>query len=89
MPTVEPAGTALFLKRWLRRPFATGAVVPSGRLLAEAMAKATRTVIDGRPGHIVELGAGTGEVTKALLAAIPSPGDRCPRVAPRHGRHGL
>ena len=31
------AGTALFLKRWLRRPFAVGAVVPSGRLLAEAM----------------------------------------------------
>lgn len=73
MPTVEPAGTALFLKRWLRRPFATGAVVPSGRLLAEAMAATTRTVIDGRPGHVVELGAGTGEVTKALLAAGIAP----------------
>ena len=73
MPTVEPAGTALFLKRWLRRPFATGAVVPSGRLLAEAMASTTRTVIDGRPGHVVELGAGTGEVTKALLAAGIAP----------------
>jgi phosphatidylethanolamine/phosphatidyl-N-methylethanolamine N-methyltransferase len=69
MPSVEPAGTALFLKRWLRRPFATGAVVPSGRLLADAMARAARTAIDGRPGHVVELGAGTGEVTKALLAA--------------------
>ena len=69
MPSVEPAGTALFLKRWLRRPFATGAVVPSGRLLAEAMARTTRTAIEGRPGHVVELGAGTGEVTKALLAA--------------------
>ncbi len=73
MPTVEPAGTALFLKRWLRRPFATGAVVPSGRLLAEAMARTTRSVIDGRPGHVVELGAGTGEVTKALLAAGIAP----------------
>lgn len=68
MPSVEPAGTALFLKRWLRRPFATGAVVPSGRLLAAAMARATRTAIDGWPGHVVELGAGTGGVTKALLA---------------------
>ena len=58
MPTVEPAGTALFLKRWLRRPLATGAVMPSGRLLAEAMARTTRTVIEGRPGHVVELGAG-------------------------------
>ena len=69
MPTVEPAGTALFLKRWLRRPFATGAVVPSGRLLAEAMAATTRAAVEGRPGPIVELGAGTGGVTKALLAA--------------------
>jgi len=73
MPTVEPAGTALFLKRWLRRPFAMGAVVPSGRLLAEAMARATLSVMAGRDGHIIELGAGTGEVTKALLAAgIPA-----------------
>ncbi|MBY0324905.1 MAG: phospholipid methyltransferase [Reyranella sp.] len=69
MPSVEPAGTALFLKRWLRRPFSTGAVVPSGRLLAEAMAATTRAVIAGRPGHVIELGAGTGGVTKALLAA--------------------
>jgi phosphatidylethanolamine/phosphatidyl-N-methylethanolamine N-methyltransferase len=69
MPSVEPAGTALFLKRWLRRPFATGAVVPSGPLLAAAMARATRSAIDGWPGQVVELGAGTGEVTKALLAA--------------------
>jgi phosphatidylethanolamine/phosphatidyl-N-methylethanolamine N-methyltransferase len=73
MPSVEPAGTALFLKRWLRRPFATGAVVPSGRLLAAAMARATRTAIDGWPGHVIELGAGTGEVTKALLAAGIAP----------------
>lgn len=73
MPAIEPASTALFLKRWLRRPFATGAVVPSGRLLAEAMAQATRTVLEGRAGYVVELGAGTGEVTKALLAAGLAP----------------
>lgn len=71
MPSVEPAGTALFLKRWLRRPFATGALVPSGRLLAAAMAQATRAAAGA--GDIVELGAGTGGVTKALLAAgIPA-----------------
>ncbi len=46
-----------------------GAVIPSGRLLAEAMACATLEALDGWPGHVVELGAGTGEVTKALLAA--------------------
>lgn len=66
-------GTTLFLKRWLRRPFSMGAVVPSGRLLAEAMAMATLAEIQGRSGHVIELGAGTGEVTKALLAAgIPA-----------------
>jgi len=69
MSTPEPAATALFIKRWLRRPLAMGAVVPSGRLLAEAMARATIGAMEGRPGHVVELGAGTGQVTKALLAA--------------------
>jgi phosphatidylethanolamine/phosphatidyl-N-methylethanolamine N-methyltransferase len=75
MPIVEHAGTALFLKRWLRRPLAMGAVVPSGRLLAEALAQTTLSVIQGRDGHVIELGAGTGEVTKALLAA-GIPGER-------------
>jgi phosphatidylethanolamine/phosphatidyl-N-methylethanolamine N-methyltransferase len=77
MPSVEHAGTALFLKRWLRRPFAMGAVVPSGPLLAKAMAETTLACLnDGtgdRMGHVIELGAGTGEVTKALLAAGIAP----------------
>jgi phosphatidylethanolamine/phosphatidyl-N-methylethanolamine N-methyltransferase len=73
MPSLDHAGTTLFLKRWLRRPLAMGAVVPSGRLLAEAMAETTKAVLAGRPGHVVELGAGTGEVTKALLAAGLAP----------------
>jgi phosphatidylethanolamine/phosphatidyl-N-methylethanolamine N-methyltransferase len=80
MPPIESrtgldsrAGTALFLKRWLRNPFSMGAVVPSGRLLSEAMARTTLAEMKGRDGHVVELGAGTGEVTKALLAAgIPA-----------------
>jgi phosphatidylethanolamine/phosphatidyl-N-methylethanolamine N-methyltransferase len=75
MPTAQSDGTALFLKRWLRRPFAVGAVVPSGPLLAAAVARRTVAEIAGREGHVIELGAGTGEVTKALLAA-GIPGDR-------------
>ena len=47
--------------------------MPSGRLLAEAMALATQAAIAGRAGYVVELGAGTGEVTKALLAAGIAP----------------
>ncbi|MCF8534327.1 MAG: phospholipid methyltransferase [Reyranella sp.] len=86
------AGTALFLKRWLRRPFAMGAVVPSGRLLAEAMARATLAALQGWPGHVVELGAGTGEVTKALLAAGVPPDrlalvERDPELAAFLRRH--
>ena len=45
-----------------------GAVVPSGRLLAEALALTAVRELEGRDGHVIELGAGTGEVTKALLA---------------------
>ena len=37
------------------------------------MAQTTLAALDGRPGHVVELGAGTGEVTKALLAAGIAP----------------
>lgn len=73
MPTAAQTGTALFLKRWLRRPLAVGAVVPSGRLLTEAVARTTQATLKDRAGHVIELGAGTGEVTKALLAAgIPA-----------------
>ncbi len=73
MPSAAPAGTALFLKRWLRRPLAMGAVVPSGPLLTRALALTAVREMQGREGHVIELGAGTGEVTKALLAAGIAP----------------
>ena len=38
MPNAGFDGTVLFLKRWLRNPLSMGAVVPSGRLLAAAIA---------------------------------------------------
>jgi|SRR5579883_481934 len=73
MPSAAPAGTALFLKRWLRQPFAMGAVMPSGPLLTRALALTAVREMQGRDGHVIELGAGTGEVTKALLAAGIAP----------------
>ncbi|HEY6983069.1 class I SAM-dependent methyltransferase [Reyranella sp.] len=74
MPTaVHDAGRTLFLKRWLRRPLAMGAFLPSGPFLSEAIANATLSAMNGHSGYVIELGAGTGEVTKALLAAgIPA-----------------
>ncbi len=55
---------SLFLRYWIRAPLRTGAVLPSGIGLARAMAE---QVDFDRDGAIVELGAGTGAVTRALL----------------------
>ncbi len=53
-----------FLKTLFERPRLTGAVAPSGRFLARAMARA---VDPGGEGLVVELGPGTGPVTRALI----------------------
>jgi phosphatidylethanolamine/phosphatidyl-N-methylethanolamine N-methyltransferase len=60
------ADSALFLKSLVAAPRLTGAVAPSGRALARAMAAAA-----GPPPHglIVELGPGTGPVTQSLIGA--------------------
>jgi phosphatidylethanolamine/phosphatidyl-N-methylethanolamine N-methyltransferase len=54
-----------FIRSWIEKPLTTGAVTPSGRVLARTMA----AYIDpNRSGAIIELGPGTGPVTEALLA---------------------
>jgi len=59
-----------FLKSWIERPLLTGAVMPSGKFLAKAMAKE----VDPRePGLVVEIGPGTGPVTEALIARGVTP----------------
>lgn len=50
----------------LRNPGSTGAVLPSSRTLANAMAKAAAGA-----DAVIELGAGTGPVTEALLRHLP------------------
>ena len=53
-----------FLRSWLERPLLTGAVTPSGKMLARTMA----SYVDPRmPGPVIELGPGTGPVTDALI----------------------
>ena len=54
-----------FIRSWIEKPLSTGAVMPSGKLLARTMA---RLVDPAVPGPIVELGPGTGPVTEALIA---------------------
>ena len=58
------ADEARFFKTWVDSPGLTGAVSPSGRSLARAMA---RCVDPQSRGLVVELGPGTGPVTEALL----------------------
>jgi phosphatidylethanolamine/phosphatidyl-N-methylethanolamine N-methyltransferase len=59
-----------FIRSWLERPLSTGAVTPSGRVLARTMA---RYVNPGMAGPVVELGPGTGPVTEALVAEGVAP----------------
>jgi phosphatidylethanolamine/phosphatidyl-N-methylethanolamine N-methyltransferase len=56
----------LLFKLWLKNPFKIGAVAASSPELAAAMA---RHIPLGGDGYVVELGGGTGPVTRAILAA--------------------
>jgi phosphatidylethanolamine/phosphatidyl-N-methylethanolamine N-methyltransferase len=53
-----------FLRSWMEKPLATGAVTPSGKPLARAMASFVDPDLDGK---VIELGPGTGAVTAALV----------------------
>jgi len=55
-----------FLRLWARNPIHVGAIAPSGRELAKAMA---RQIDVSRPGKVIELGGGTGSITAGLLRA--------------------
>lgn len=53
-----------FIRSWIEKPIATGAVMPSGKVLARTMA---RYVDPHAAGPVIELGPGTGPVTEALI----------------------
>jgi phosphatidylethanolamine/phosphatidyl-N-methylethanolamine N-methyltransferase len=59
-----------FFKGWIRNPLAMGAFAPSGKSLAKLMAKDV-----GASARVIELGAGTGTVTAALLENGVAPGN--------------
>ncbi len=60
---------SLFLKQFAKNPSDVGAVAPSGRALANCMARGLG------PGseNVVEIGAGTGAVTRGILRAGVAP----------------
>lgn len=61
---VQSVSPGIFLRELLSNPESVGAVLPSSRQLAGQMA--ARVPLSGN-GLVVELGAGTGVVTQALL----------------------
>src|SRR5687767_3485932 len=66
----SPAELRLFFREFRRHFEITGAITPSSRWLAGALA---RYVADGaRPRRILEVGPGTGAVTRQIVAAMRS-----------------
>jgi phosphatidylethanolamine/phosphatidyl-N-methylethanolamine N-methyltransferase len=59
-----------FIRSWIERPLSIGAVTPSSKMLARAMA---RYVDPHSDGPVVELGPGTGPVTAALVESGVDP----------------
>ena len=56
----------IFFRHWLRNPLGIGAPLPSGGRVALGMARELEL---DRPGVVLELGGGTGGVTRGLIAA--------------------
>jgi len=61
---------AMFMREWLKSPRAMGTICPSSANLAQAMAA---KVCREKSGLVIELGAGTGCVTAALLNSGVAP----------------
>lgn len=62
----QATNAALFFKRWLANPLQMGSIIPSSPALCNRIA----ALISRGPDEVVlELGAGTGVVSRALLAA--------------------
>lgn len=61
-PKTRSSHRAEFFKSWLLDPIGVASIAPSGRLLARLMAEDI-----GAGSRVIELGAGTGTLTQALL----------------------
>jgi phosphatidylethanolamine/phosphatidyl-N-methylethanolamine N-methyltransferase len=62
----QVANAGLFFRRWLANPLQMGSIIPSSPSLCRRIAALVRRAEDE---VVVELGAGTGVISKALLAA--------------------
>ncbi|WP_291296919.1 class I SAM-dependent methyltransferase [Elioraea sp.] len=64
-PSSPLSRSLLFVRRWAANPLEMGSIVPSSPALGRRVAAAVRRI--GQGGPVVELGAGTGAITRALL----------------------
>src|SRR5580765_5793457 len=58
------ANPAMFFRRWLANPLQMGSVIPSSEALCRRIVRHTRRAEDEA---VLELGAGTGVISRALL----------------------
>jgi len=66
VPEEDPvANRAMFFRRWLANPLQMGSIIPSSPALCARVVRHTRRAPDE---FVVELGAGTGVISAALLA---------------------
>jgi phospholipid N-methyltransferase len=68
---------AQFFREFRRQFHHTGAILPSGRFLARALTRPLRG--PRRPGRVLEVGPGTGSVTREIARRL-LPGDRLDAV---------
>jgi phosphatidylethanolamine/phosphatidyl-N-methylethanolamine N-methyltransferase len=64
--TESTGNASLFFRRWLRNPLQMGSIIPSSPALCHRIARAVERAPEQ---YVLELGAGTGVVSRALLAA--------------------
>ena len=79
------AGRGLFLREWLTNPLRMGSVVPSSPALCRRIARNIRREADQ---FVLELGAGTGVISRALLASgVPAEALVVVEIATDMARH--
>ena len=84
-PKQDATGVSLFLRRWLANPLQMGSIVPSSPALTRRIAALVERAEDE---VVVELGAGTGAVSRALLAAgVPPERLVVVEIVPDMARH--
>lgn len=72
------AENALFFREYVRNFHSTGALLPSGRFLAASLSRFVRidsphaqnSAANGQPRRILEVGPGTGAVTRHIIAGM-------------------